>query len=116
MLGCFKGVIFLVSILWVLTFFCSNTILAAPEWVIQTESKVTSEIRQGEIYAISADRIVVDDLDYNLSSDVQFLGREGTPISLSDFRKGDFVSFMLNREGEILLLKKQDSLSTSPIK
>lgn len=60
----------------------------------------------GSIYKIKENAIVIDDMIYNLSSNIKFLAKDGGSTSKSSFKKGDKVSFILNINNEIIVLKK----------
>lgn len=60
----------------------------------------------GSIYSIGENVVVINDMKYNLSSNVKFLDKEGNAIPKSKFKKGNKISFILNLNKKIIVLQK----------
>ena len=87
---------------------CCSHCLAAPDWIAQSElvSDADGKQLQGRIYQVSGDTLIIDDMTYKASKDLVVYGKKDSLISLSSLKEGDFVTFVLDEDGEVVLLKK----------
>ena len=60
----------------------------------------------GAIYSIDGNAVVINDMKYKFAFNAKFLSNTGGGLIKSMFEKGDFITFSLNSNNEIIALQK----------
>jgi len=94
----------------ILTIFCIPTVMLQSAWTRSMDGQDLKEVEKGTIQSkgtvnqINETRIIIDDQEFSLSPNTQYLKNNGKKTGRNFFTKGTVVFYVRNRLGQLLSL------------